>query len=252
MKQWINRITWALLFYLVFLIATLPAYLVVSRIQLDKNIQLGNVSGTIWSGKIDTVKVDKTLVKDVTWDVNFAQLLAARFAVDIEFGSPRKNLEPQGSSQLRYGLNGASVADLQIKLPADLIAQQINLPFKVQAAGLVDANISTMQLGEPVCQALDGQINWKLAAVNLIEMKTNFSYGDIKANLSCDENGAALAKILGNPELLRLDIDAKLTSFSSYSVNGFISAGSNASQDLRNALSYLGKADSQGRYSIKF
>ncbi|WAJ69844.1 type II secretion system protein N [Catenovulum adriaticum] len=249
MKQWINRIIWGLFFYLIFLIVTLPAYLLVSRIELGDQIELGNVSGTIWSGQIDQVRVDKTILKDVHWAYNFSQLLTAQLAVDVTFGHPRKILEPQGSAQLRYGLNGPSLADVQIKLPADLIVQQLDMPFKVEASGLLEANIEQAQLGEPVCQSLSGQVDWKLAGVNA--MKTNFSYGDIGANLSCD-NGAVVAKVNGNPEQLILDINARLNTYQSYSVEGYISAGSKASKDLQAALSYLGNPDNQGRYLIKF
>lgn len=249
MKQWINRIIWGLFFYLIFLIATLPAYLLVSRIELGNQVKLGNVSGTIWSGQIDQVKIDKTILKNVRWDYNFSQLLTAQLAVDLTFGHARKILEPQGSAQLRYGLNGPSLADAKVKLPADLIVQQLEMPFKVQASGLVEANIAQAQLGEPVCHSLVGDIDWKLAGVNA--MKTSFDYGDISAKLSCD-NGAVVAQVKGNPELLVLDINARLNTYQSYSVEGYISAGSKASKDLQAALSYLGNPDSQGRYLIKF
>ncbi len=250
MKQWINRITWALLFYFIFLIVTLPAYLLVSRIPLDKSIELGNVTGTVWSGSVDAIRIDQTIIKDVSWTVDFTQLIAAKIAVDLEFGNPRKILEPQGKAQLQYGLNGPSVRDLRVKLPADLIVQQVDMPFKAEASGLVEANIAEARLGQPVCHTLDGQVNWKLAAVTY--MDTNYTYGDVKASLSCDENGALVSKITGNPELLTLDIDAKLTTYQNYSIEGFISPGSNASKQMRSALSFLGNTDNQGRYYIKF
>lgn len=249
MKQWISRITWGLFFYIIFLIATLPAHLVTAKLDLGKKLELGHVTGTIWSGKIDAVRIDDIILKTVNWDVNFSQILIGRIALDIQFGSPRKILEPQGTGQVRYSLNGLSLADVKIKLPADLIAAQISLPFPVEASGLVEADLAKVRLGEPVCSELNGDIKWQLAAVTA--QKTNFNYGDLKAQLSC-KNGKAVAKILGNPDILQLDIDAILNNLKSYSVNGYISLGAKADTNLRNVISFLGNPDKQGRYLIKF
>ena len=129
-KQWLNKITWGLLFYLIFLIATLPAHLVVTQDKIGNQAKIGNVTGSIWSGKIDAVQVDKVIIKNVEWQFAFVKLLTGKLALDIEFGSQRKLLEPSGSGILAYGFSGAEAADWKIKFPAEMVTQNIKLPIK--------------------------------------------------------------------------------------------------------------------------
>ncbi|MER2492407.1 type II secretion system protein N [Catenovulum sediminis] len=249
MKVWISRLTWAILFYLIFLLATIPAHLVTAQVTLPKNIELGNVSGTLWQGKVDMLRVDKILLKDVRWDVVFSRLLTAKLAVDIEFGDRRKILEPQGSLTALYGASGPALQDVKVKMPADLIAQQIPIPFPVEAAGLVELNLNHVEQGKPVCSELDGRIDWRMASVNA--MNSNFVYGDIAADLSCDE-GAAVAIARGNKEILILDLKARLNTMKNYAIGGHIALGPKADTALRNAIGFLGNPDADGRYMVKF
>lgn len=246
-KQWINRFTWALLLYLIFLIATLPANLVVTQDKIGNQAKLGNVSGSIWSGKIDAVLVNNILIKDVKWQFNFLQLLTAKAGVDLEFGSKRKILEPQGTGQVAYGFSGILISDWQLSFPSELITQNIRLPIKASASGLVKLTVAEAQLGQPVCSVLSGEINWLNASVNA--MKSQIDYGDIKAALSCDK-GALVAKVSGNQDVLDLTATAKYQGGNKYSLIGQVAAGDKADAVLVNTLSLLGNKNSQGKYLI--
>ncbi|WP_016957158.1 type II secretion system protein N [Catenovulum sp. SX2] len=249
MKQWIGRITWALLAYLVFLIATIPAHLITPQLPKVKNLQLGNVSGTIWQGQMDMLQYDKVLLKDVKWQISFLSLLTGKVSADIEFGHPRKLLEPQGSLVAQAGFSSAVLKDIKVKLPADLIAQQVNIPFPVVASGLVEANLPVVEAGKPVCGQLDGTINWRMASVEA--MNNRFNYGDITAKLSCD-NGAAQALVSGNKDILEIDLKGRLNTMKNYAIGGYVALGPKADKALQGAIQFLGNPDSEGRYQIKF
>ncbi|WP_017444456.1 type II secretion system protein N [Gayadomonas joobiniege] len=248
MTAWVSRIFFLLLCYLVFLIATLPANLVIDQFQPPKNVQLGNATGTIWNGHLSALAIEGIALKNVSWQMTPASLLTGKLGYDINFGQTRKVLQPSGQLTAEYGFNGAQLTDLSARFPADLVAQKLQLGFPIQAAGLVEVNIEKASLGTPVCGQLSGDIVWRLASVDVNNL--NFSYGDIKTDLHC-LSGALQAQISGNPDRLKVDLTADWDG-KAYKLTGHVAPGKNADKNLREAMRFLGNPDAQGRYLISF
>ncbi|HSN72053.1 MAG TPA: type II secretion system protein N, partial [Steroidobacteraceae bacterium] len=73
--------------YLVFVVATLPASLVASRLA-DRGIESAASSGTVWEGRLTGVRSGQNYLGDVQWTLHPARLLAARAAAHIELTRP--------------------------------------------------------------------------------------------------------------------------------------------------------------------
>lgn len=248
MNTWIVRIFILLFCYVIFLLATLPASLALAQFKLPKNIQVGNVSGSIWQGKIAALTVEGVLVKDLHWQFNALSLLSGQVAYQFDFGNARKVLEPNGNFNLAYGFSGPEITDLNARLPADLLAQKMQLGFPVRASGLLELAVREASLGEPICRVIDADIKWSLAAVDVGNV--NVSYGDLATQISCPE-GKVQAKVSGDPERLMVDLDVHWDG-QKYSIKGHVAAGQNADKNLRNTIQQLGNPDAQGRYLISF
>jgi len=111
------------IFYFIFLIATVPASLMVTsideRLQND-TISLTHPQGTIWSGSLDLVinKPSRQLIK-VTWSMEPLQLFTGRIA--LRYGINAQELSAKGRVS-----DGLGVFDLSVETAA-LGASWINL-----------------------------------------------------------------------------------------------------------------------------
>ncbi|AWB68682.1 hypothetical protein C2869_20790 [Saccharobesus litoralis] len=253
MKSWIKIGVGCFFLYIAFLIATIPANFVISKVKLPANVALGNVSGTLWQGKLDTLTVDGILLKNVGWSIALPKLLSGEVGADFKFGSSRKILEPFGQGYAYFaGAQNIGLANTQLSIPADIAMpklKQIRGNMVESLQGIVKADIQAASIGKPYCTELAGKVNWQQSALGV--MGGQFSLGDLNVDLACDK-GNLLASVKGDDKTLLLDLKAELKDKNQTKVDGFVKAGPSADAMLMNAMTFLGKADSQGRYKIKF
>lgn len=258
-KPWIKLSLWAVLLYLVFLIATLPAHMVINQTRLDANIpnnsiKLGHVTGTIWNAHISAIKINpKTILKNVKAQFRFVDLLTANMSVGIELGEVNEIFSPFGEGKINYGFSGLRLTDWQLRFPANMVLDQVKLPINITASGLVNVNVEQFKPAKPVCEALDGQIVWQRALVNA--MKSDIEFGDVKADLSCEssaDSNRLVALLSGQPNILKLAATAVYSGGSQYAIKGIVEAGNDASRNLANTIGLLPFAAKKGAYKLEF
>jgi general secretion pathway protein N len=90
-------------------------------------------------------------------------------------------------------------------------------------------------------------LQWRNAGITAFDKKVEF--GTLKAKLTCDK-GELVVDI--NPENdLGLSYRAQLKQGGRFSGSGYLTPGTKFPEQLRSALSFLGKPDNQGRYRLK-
>jgi len=247
MKKWFAYGSMFFGIYLVFLIATLPATWLVTFVKLPPNIQITELEGTVWKSNARQIGIAGTVINDVNSNFSLLSLLMFDPKVTLTFGGALVN-GPEGELTASQLLNNIKISDVKISLPANNIAEKLSLPIPMEAHNFIDLSISEFVMGKPICQQLSGSILWKKAAVTALSEKVKL--GRLSADLTCEKG--ALALVISPKNDLGLTFTTYVHSQSKASGNGFLKPGDKFPATIKPLLSFLGKADNQGRYRLGF
>jgi general secretion pathway protein N len=232
--------------YSVFVLALMPASWLMAQINLPKNITIAAVEGTIWRARIKQLMVDDVVINQVQSSLSLMSLLMLDPKIDISFGGALVN-GPEGQLTISGLLSDMVIKDAQIDLAANTVTARLNLAVNVIAHEQLALTIDRFIIGTPICLELQGNLQWRNAGITAFDEKVEF--GTIKAKLSCDK-GELVADI--DPENdLGLSYRAQLKQGGRFSGSGYLTPGAKFPEQLRSALSFLGKPDNQGRYRLK-
>jgi len=245
MRKWLSYSVLFMLVYVVFLLATLPAKLLLSYVKLPANVQVIGVSGTIWHTNIEQLSTPQVKVNAIHANLSISSLLRVKPSIDLNFGGGLVD-GPEGSARVSGLLHALTVSDANISIPAQTIAQQLVLPVEVNAQGLVQLKLAKFVIGEPVCQQLTGQLIWQSAGVDAYEQ--SITLGNLSAQLTCQQ-GMLVAKVNAN-NVLGLTFTAYLRNTNQLTGNGYLKPAASFPTPLQQILPFLGNPDRQGRYRL--
>jgi general secretion pathway protein N len=251
MKKWFAVSAIFLSSYIVFVVATMPLIFILNNIKLPKNIQIGTVSGSIWQGEISKFSVDNNQIEQIKTQLSFWSLLSLSPKIDISFGDAI-SAGAEGKFTLTVSSSKLLLNDVELFVSANDIAKQLPLPIPVTAQGNIELFFSELSLdtsAQLVCDRAEGQISWLRSGV--VALDHNIKLGRIGADLQCDK-GDLIAKISPKNNL-GLSFDARLSLASQKtSGQGHLKPGAKFPTELQPALSFLGRPDNQGRYTLRF
>ncbi|MEY8215183.1 MAG: type II secretion system protein N [Colwellia sp.] len=250
MKKTFTLGAFFLITYLGFLIATMPATFLLGQVKLPQNITLIGVQGTVWHTQIEQITYDKSSIAKVDASLSFWSLFTLTPKLNIHFGDPFIS-GPEGNLVLTVSSQKAEVTELNVLIKANEIAQQLTLPLPVSAQGNVEISITKLAINlqnKNACLAGDGDITWSKAGVIALDQKIKL--GKFNADIACEKNDFALT--LSPKNNLGLTFTAYIHSNGRISGNGFLQPNAKFPQQLKSALSFLGKKDSRGRYRLSF
>lgn len=232
--------------YLVFVIAMTPASWLVGKIALPKNIVMVGIEGSIWNARAKQVIVDDILINNLDSSLSLLSVLMFNPALDVRFGDALVR-GPEGILTVSGLLTDLTIDNASVMLPANMIASRLNTPIDITAHSQVNINVETFVLGAPVCNELQGEIQWKKAVITALDEKV--ALGDLSAKLAC-EKGALVASVEPKNNL-GLTYKATLKGANKFSGSGYLKPGAKFPAQLRDALSFIGQPDNQGRYRLK-
>jgi len=247
MKKWIAFVALFISAYLVFVIQQLPISFVLSSLPLPNNVSLGSATGNVWQFELTHVQVDDVRVNQVRVDLREASLLTLDPTFDVQFGSPMA-FGPEGSATISGLATAMVVEHANVMLPANDIAQRLPLLVPAQAKSDVTLQLNRFEMGKPVCQELDGQVEWRAAAVEVMEQ--HIELGDLSAKLACDK-GEIIAAISPDNSL-GLTFEAVISENFRVHGDGHIQPTAETPEAIKQSLPFLGKPDNQGRYRLRF
>ena len=239
-----------LLTYLVFLIATLPAAVVLSQITLPKNINITGVTGSIWDTSIVQVSVDNITIEQVNSKLSVLSLFTLAPSVSATFGN-EFTVGPEGQFELTISQDKAKINNAKLFVNANDIAQQLTLAIPMTAQGNVELVLDNVEIDltkNKQCIAATGTASWVKAGV--VAFEQDVKLGKLDANIGCEKG--ALTVLISPKNDLGLTFTANLTLNGKASGNGFLKPGANFPKALNNVLPFLGKQDNQGRYRLYF
>jgi len=249
MTKWFIGTVIFVLAYLFFMVSQVPAQWAVNKITLPKNIVLQGVEGTIWRANISRIIIDGYSINRIATKVNLLSLMMFNPSVDATFGSALVN-GPEGKSTLSNLLGDIEVSNTQVSVAANDITQLLksSLPIPVSAQQFVDVDIEEFVMGNPLCQQLSGTVKWEKAGLKALDQK--IALGNLKGKLECEKG---VVEFTFDPKNnLGLTFTASIYSPQRISGSGYIEPGSKFPTVLKEALPFIGKADSRGRYKLNF
>jgi len=233
--------------YLVFLIATMPATWVTSFINLPKNSQVSELSGSVWQSYAKQVRVDDVEINNVSSELSVLSLLTLDPTVNLSFGGALVS-GPEGKLTVSQLLDQIKVTELDISLAANQITEKLNLPIPVEAHNDIGIKVDEFIIGKPICEQMSGSITWQKASVTALSETVKL--GALSADLTCEKGALTITVAPKND--LGLTFTAYLRNMNKASGNGFLKPGANFPKEIRPILSFIGKADNQGRYRLNF
>jgi general secretion pathway protein N len=240
MRRWWPLAALGIGAYLLFAIVTLPAQIALSRLE-SFSVRAAGVSGTVWSGRAQVLKVNDVHVGGVEWDLHILPLFAARVDADVKItridGFLQTEVIATPSGSLRFeGLTGSlpltALPPNAIRggwtgtLNLKLASLDVEKNWPVSADGTVEAIDITGPASKPL---------------NLGSYKATFPAGS-----AADGSLTGALTDIGGPLQVSGTLQLKAAD-RSYHIEGTIAARPDAPRDVVNTLQFLGPPDEQGR-----
>ncbi|WP_088213092.1 type II secretion system protein N [Shewanella sp. Shew256] len=243
----IKKIIIGVLVYLVFLLALFPASVAVRLAPLPANVGISGVSGSIWSGSIETLNLQQRQLEQVRWELSPWALFLGKVKLDFQVGSRATPVSAKGL--ITWSMGGISAQGLRFEAPDSFLIGNAKLPFRTEINGEVSLLVETLEQGKPWCEQLSGKLF--LNQTNVKNQFGNYPLGNIELGLSCVEGKAQLAtdeskNQLGIIGTLQLDEGNMIK------VAAKIKETNEQPEDMRKSLGMLGKRGSDGYFPVVY
>lgn len=240
----------AIVFYLVQLIASIPATQVLNRLSLPNNIQIQGVGGSVWSGTAQSITMDGIQVNNVNWELRFLSLMMGKAAAKIKAGNASDAESIFFDGDIKITLTGSRLVmdDAKIRLPTHMVMAQLSLPLPVNAEGRFNMDIEHLDylLVARECQNIAAKGSWVNASVQ--GMNGFIQLGEFNANAVCENTNV---KVTVQPQnLLNLAAEAILNNKGQINVTGKFKPDASLPTEVHRAAIMFGKADNEGFYKV--
>ena len=228
--------------YLFFLIISVPANVLLSNLNLTKNIIINSVSGTVWSGNIGQLQVSSINVGKVSWDLSPLNLLVGELSADIaiindeQFINSKVNVSSSGKVELeetRFSIDLSTFAPLTYGMP---------FAYSGKASGYF-----------PVSFFLKNNfvgINGKLSLANIKMISPQEQiFGDFIVDFRAEKEGATSGKIKDMGGVLDIAGLLGLNKKGQFNISAKLAARE-PDAALEQMLSFLGTKDASGRVQL--
>lgn len=241
-RKRINYIIVILVLYLFFLVINFPASIVLSAIKLPGNLNLSNVSGTVWSGTIGKLKYSGVNLGQFNWELNPINLLVGELSGDISVVNKKQyintefNFSPSGKIELEETHFLIQLSTFQ--------PLTYGMPFSYDGKISGYFPVSFFHKNNYV------GVNGKLSLNNL-EMITpqHQSFGDFVVDFRAEKEGATSGQIKDSGGLLNIDGKLSLTKNGQFNLSAKLAAREKGGS-LEKVISFLGRKDASGRVQL--
>lgn len=242
-----KKIIIGLLVYVIFLVATFPAKLVVKFVDLPKGLSVAGISGSVWQGNIDNIRFERRQLDSFKWELSPWRLLLGQAQVDFSLGE--RNAPINGKGLVRVSFSGLYFEDFRFEAPIPLLLGQKKLPLNTKVNGDVSLFLSHFDSGEPWCETLSGKAIFNQAQVQ--NQFGDYPLGDVAFDLSCTKGNIEF-KTDDSLNSLGLVGSLMLEDKNRVAINAKMKETAEQPADLKKMLSQFGAKDSKGYYSLNY
>lgn len=247
MKKAISYFTIGLLAYSFFLVSSVPATVVWKYAPIVNNVDVKDLSGSLWSGSAQSVTVQGITVNNVQWDFDLPALLSAKLGMNISVGQARSPIYAKG--QLEFNGQTLKIDDLFVSSSLEHIQTLVDIPVPAQISGHLSLKATQLVLTKAGCASLDGQLNLQQGTVNTPFAQLDI--GQINSTLSCNTQ-----KLMAQIEQRSAMFDSKgaleLMPNGHYKISSTVKPSESVSKNIVQGLSFMGKDNGEGIYNFDF
>lgn len=246
MAKWWKLVALGVAFFLIALIATFPAQyayaFVKKKIAPDAPLMLGEVQGTLWSGRAAPAMIGGQRVDSLAWTIQPWALLIGRVQAHVEF----RNGDSYGDGTIGRGFTGKLYAK---NLQAHIALQRMRLFAQVLPVGMEGAlllNLKEFSLDKKTLLAGDGVLAWDGAIIN---SPARVNLGNLRAVLTT-ANDTVKATFADGGGPLALDGVFEVTREGNYKFNASLAARDVNERALAQWLQVLGRPGADGKVTV--
>ncbi|MFT7053295.1 MAG: general secretion pathway protein N, partial [Psychromonas sp.] len=132
--------------YLLALLVTLPATVLVAFIPQSTGLNFAGVSGSAWQGQAALLSYNKKInLQRFSWDIDWSALAVLQLKLDVKFNNDHNAMSGKGF--VKVGFDGLGIEDMLIDLSAQELLSYADLPVPVEASGDVSLIIKEAAQG---------------------------------------------------------------------------------------------------------
>lgn len=230
--------------YVIFLVASIPAAQLFSRMPLPSGLQLQNVQGSLWQGRIGELRWQKYQLHDLEWEVLFSRLWFAKPTLRLTLHDPNTAI----ATGLISWRGHWSLQDWQITTAAEKLQPWIPVSVPIQASGPLTLQLDELAFNGLACEAGTGQAHWQQALLQT--PAGELALGNPSASLHCEDQ-----KLKAQAQQTSASLQSKLTfqlaEQGQFKLQASLQPKSELTDNLRSTLTWLGAIDKNGIIQIK-
>jgi len=227
----------ALLLFLTFLVALLPASVALDLIS-SPVVRFSGVSGTVWSGSVAQISSGNHVLGHLQWRNGSLAALIGRPAWDIELDRPDGFV--RGRVAIRPGGN-LILQDIDAVSSLDSLGRLLPL---YGTRGGVTARVDRLHVEDGEIVLIKGRV--VLDRIKTSALKSG-DLGSLELIFPGDDSGPRTGQVAatGGPLLLR-DGQIRIGPDASYEIDGRVSPTPDAPREIKDAMQFLGPPDQDG------
>ncbi len=241
-----NKIVVLSLVFIVLLIVLIPARFVQNLVPSSIPIKLTNMTGSAWSGQVESANVQGIQVEDIDYNISFFSLLVASLSGSLEIA----NGDVSGAFDFSMSdQNNLSVDQANLRMTADKLEKFMPFPG-IQFEGALSTENLDADISEGKLVHLAGVTSWSNAVVTINNQQQVLGTFIVDWTTNAKEN-LITGRFRKTKNEIGLEGNITLNSAGIAEFKGSIS--SSADRNLYTALSLFadGKVE-LGRLPVKF
>ena len=231
--------------FLVFLLADLPAsYLTPWLSRHFPALQLGGVSGSVFSGQAESLRFGTNNLGAVTWGFDWLAPFTATLGYRVHLHGEARDLD----ARLDAGLGSLKLRDVRGRATVASLDQWLPLPSH-SASGTLLLDLKQLQLKGGRLQSAAGQVELDDGSLT---WPSPYTLGSYRMRLEPASGGGITAEITDLAAPLKLHANLSLAADGQYHLAGTLAARDQGDSATRKLLANLGNPDSTGQYPFDF
>ncbi len=205
-------------------------------------VQISGVSGSVWHGSASRVVAQPEIepITNVNWTFQPQALLKTAAGMRVSFDW----LGGKGEADVARKLSGmVSISDALMRMPAKSLEQFLPLPV-ASFAGVINADIDSLELLNNKLHSTTGLVNWRNAEVS---GAVNARLGNVTLEVTPDKN-LHRGKLTNADGELEIDGDFQIDQKGDFVVDLKVKPTAATPPELAGMLGALGRRSSDGSY----
>jgi len=230
--------------YLVFLGVNLPAQYLANHVSKNlSELQLGGVSGNVFSGSANEVRYQGTSLGAVDWHFDWLAPFTLSLGYRIDLRAQDRNL----NGRVDFGFNRITLHGFEGHIPLSAISGWLPLPPN-SLDGFLTPHLKQLSIRSGRLVSAEGELDLDETA---LRWPTAAVLGSFRVQLTPMADGfQAEATDASSP--LKLQAYLSFSSEGAYHLSGTLAARNPGDEATRSLLAGLGRPDSTGQYPFDF